>query len=57
MKRFKELDFDREKKFHKVVKSNKVDKHRKTIYNYLDEKLDDESDEELLDDVDNTNTR
>jgi len=57
MKRFKELDFDREKKFHKVGESNKVDKHRKTIYNYLDEKIDDESDEELLDDVDNTNTR
>lgn len=38
MKRvFKDNDFDREKKLHKVVKSNKVVKHKKSIYNMLDE--------------------
>lgn len=59
MKRFKEHDFDREKKFHRVVKGNKVDKHKKTIYNYIDDDgdLDYESDEELLDETNNTNTR
>ena len=34
----KSADFDREKKIHKVVKgTNKVDKHRKNIYNMLSE--------------------
>lgn len=32
----KSADFDREKKIHKVVKGkNKVNKHRKNIYNML----------------------
>ena len=29
------MDWDREKKIHKVVKGSKVDKHRKYIYNML----------------------
>ena len=31
----KNMDWDREKKIHKVVKGSKVDKHRKYIYNML----------------------
>ena len=34
MKKFKNYDFDREKKMHRVEKSNRVVKHRKAIYNY-----------------------
>ena len=57
MKRFKDSDFDREKKLHKIVKGNKVDKHKKTIYNYVDEELDDDIGEQYLDEVESsTNT-
>ncbi|NBU53434.1 MAG: hypothetical protein EBS33_03565 [Alphaproteobacteria bacterium] len=34
----KNMDWDREKKIHKVIKGSKVDKHRKFIYNTLSNK-------------------
>ena len=33
----KNMEWDREKKIHKVVKGSKVEKHRKYIYNMLSE--------------------
>ena len=58
MKKFKNYDFEREKKMHRVEKSNRVVKHRKAIYNY---EVDDEDDlyeefDEHLDEVDTSNT-
>lgn len=58
MKKFKNYDFDREKKMHRVDKGNRVVKHRKAIYNY---EVDDENDlyeeiEEDLYEVDTSNT-
>lgn len=46
MKR-KNFESDREKKLPKVVKKDKVAKHRKSIYNML---VDDEDDSEFTDD-------
>lgn len=41
--------WDREKKIHKVVKGNKVGKHRKSIYNMLeDEEEDSNSDSDYV---------
>ena len=50
-----ERDFD--KKIHKIDKSNRVVKHRKTLYNYeVDEDfLDDLEDEKQIDEVDTSN--
>jgi hypothetical protein len=46
MKHFKSYDFDREKKIHKVVKSNRVVKHKKMLYTYeVDEDFDNDLDE------------
>lgn len=44
-------DFDREKKIKKVEKSSKVVKHRKNIYNYMDEDELDDDVEQYLDEV------
>lgn len=58
MKRFKYLDTDREKKFHKVVKSNKVDKHKKMLYDFDDIDLDDLKNEfESSEENSSTNTQ
>ena len=43
----KNMEWDREKKIHKVVKGSKVDKHRKTIYNMLSKPVDLDSSDEL----------
>lgn len=51
MKKYKDHDWDFDKKIHKVVKSNKVAKHRKQLYNYLDED-DLDNDEIFLNEVD-----
>lgn len=41
--KYKNNDFyDKEKKIHRVVKTNKVAKHKKSIYNMLSEEEDDE---------------
>lgn len=40
-------NWDREKKIHKVVKTNKAGKHRKSIYNMLSEEEDDSDSEEF----------
>ena len=58
MKKFKNYDFDREKKMHRVEKSNRVVKHRKAIYNYEvddEDELNEEADEHL-NEVDTSNT-
>lgn len=44
MRRYKDNEWDREKKIHKVQKSNKVAKHRKNVYNYHSE---DESEDDV----------
>jgi hypothetical protein len=44
MKHYRDRDTDREKKIHKVQKSNKVAKHRKNIYDYHSE---DDSDDDI----------
>ena len=57
MKKFKYNDFDREKKLHRVEKSNRVVKHRKNIYNYeVDDEDDLFDDEKHLDEVDTSTT-
>jgi len=57
MKFKKSNDWDREKKIHRVVKGNSVDKHKKPIYNYeVDEDGLDYEFEEDLDEVDTLNT-
>lgn len=60
MKRFKNYDFDREKKIHKVDKGNKVAKYKKPIYNYaVDEDFDDDLNNDYEthpDEVDTSNT-
>ena len=58
MKKFKNYDFDREKKMHRVEKGNKVVKHRKAIYNYDVDNEDDlyEEADEHLNEVDTSNT-
>lgn len=40
----KNIEFDRDKKFHKNFKSNKEDKYRKKNYDYLD--VDDDYDDD-----------
>lgn len=58
MKRFKYIDTDREKKFHKVIKSNKVDKHKKMLYDFDDNELDDLKTElEFSEENSSTNTQ
>lgn len=51
MKRYKDNDWDREKKIHKVQKSNKVAKHKKSFYNYQSEEDSDDVLEHDLYDV------
>ena len=53
----KDFDYDREKKLHKVVKSNKVVKHRKSIYDMLDEDELDDDEQELYEEDTDTNTK
>lgn len=57
MKHYKNYDFDREKKIHKVVKGNKVAKHKKMLYNYeVDEDFDDDLDEVVENDLNEVDT-
>lgn len=57
MKRdFKDYDFDREKKLHKVVKTNNVVKHKKSIYDMLDEDELDDDELELYEEDTDTDT-
>lgn len=50
----KNLEFDKEKKFHKVLRKNKDNKYRKKPYEYLstEEDLDDDFDDDYTVDLD-----
>jgi len=58
MNKQKFYEFDREKKIHRVQKSNKSAKHKNNIYNYVDDEDDygDLSDELHLDEKQETYT-
>ena len=50
----KNLEFDKEKKFHKVLRKNKDNKYRKKPYDYLysEDDLDDDFDDDYTVDLD-----
>ena len=52
----KDFDYDREKKLHKVVKNSNVVKHRKSIYDMLDEDELDDDELELYEEDTDTDT-